>query len=251
MSAQFSIQNKESLHHAYVLEGSFASALPVLERILGDLFGLSMSHPDVFVHQTAAFGVEDAALVVEKNSRRPSAGSNKFIIVSLAGISHQAQNSLLKTLEEPAVGTHIFIIAPTASIFLPTVRSRVHVVSLGRSASQADSEVSANATGSDPESLESLYAEEFVASNHPERLEIVKKVLAEKEKERATDADIVVLVRGIEKRTHALMEKQKLSPEARADALKALVRASEYIYDSSSSKKLLLEYIALALPIFK
>ncbi len=238
----FPIKNKEDLHHAYILEGSVETARPALSDFLKDAFGVQMSgNPDVFIHDTLAFGVDDATFVIDKNSRKSSSGQNKFIIISLNTISHQAQNSLLKTLEEPTPGTHIFIIAPTASSFLPTIKSRVHVVSLKDDPSDATVE---------------QYADTFLRSNHPERLEIIKAILSDKEKEKINDSHIAVFVRSLEKKSRELLGREHgLSDAAgaarRKDMLKAFVTVSEYLYDTSSSKKMLLEYIALRLPVFR
>jgi DNA polymerase-3 subunit delta' len=50
--------------------------------------------------------------------------SNIFIVRDAHTMTPEAQNSLLKVLEEPPAGVYIFLLCDTAAALLPTVRSR-------------------------------------------------------------------------------------------------------------------------------
>src|SRR5205807_8004030 len=50
-------------------------------------------------------------------------------------LTPEAQNALLKTLEEPPGNTQLYLTTPSAESFLPTVRSRCHLIDLGPSES--------------------------------------------------------------------------------------------------------------------
>ena len=72
--------------------------------------------------------IDQARSVLEKLSMR-SLTENRVIILDQAqSLNPQAANSLLKMLEEPPAGTFFFMIAPTQSGLLPTLRSRSRVV---------------------------------------------------------------------------------------------------------------------------
>lgn len=63
--------------------------------------------------------------LLEKVSQRAFLNSYKVVIIPEAQtLSQEASNCLLKTLEEPAPRTIIFLIAPNKDLLLPTIQSR-------------------------------------------------------------------------------------------------------------------------------
>lgn len=76
----------------------------------------------------AAIKIEQAREVIEFLSLK-SLTTNRVIIIDQAqNLNPQAANALLKTLEEPPEGTFFFLMAPSASALLPTIRSRSRIV---------------------------------------------------------------------------------------------------------------------------
>lgn len=72
--------------------------------------------------------IEQAKEIIEFLSLQ-SLGGNRVIIIDQAqNLNPQAGNSLLKTLEEPPEGTFFFMIAPSVSGLMQTLRSRSRVV---------------------------------------------------------------------------------------------------------------------------
>lgn len=64
---------------------------------------------------------------------RTHAVTRRVIIIKDAdSMTDQAQNALLKSLEEPSRGTHFILIAREASLVLPTIRSRCQIMTLHR-----------------------------------------------------------------------------------------------------------------------
>jgi DNA polymerase-3 subunit delta' len=57
-----------------------------------------------------------------------SESTTKYIVLAGKSFRHEAQNSLLKVLEEPPVHLEFIIIAPNKSVLLPTIRSRLPMV---------------------------------------------------------------------------------------------------------------------------
>jgi DNA polymerase-3 subunit delta' len=57
-----------------------------------------------------------------------SESSTKYIVLAGKSFRHEAQNSLLKVLEEPPAHIEFIIIAPNKSVLLPTIRSRLPMV---------------------------------------------------------------------------------------------------------------------------
>lgn len=120
------------------------------------------SHPDLHVvrKELAVYSREDrvrtsmqtgiAKEVVEEFLIEPAARTRVVPGASLAGkvfivdeahlLGIEAQNALLKTIEEPAEGTVIVLVTPSEDRLLPTVRSRCQLVPFGpldRSATEA------------------------------------------------------------------------------------------------------------------
>lgn len=79
-----------------------------------------------------AIGIEDVRNIQKKIFLRPLRGDFKAIILILEnGATIEAQNSMLKLLEEPPESSFIFLITDNAKIFLPTVLSRVKLIIIG------------------------------------------------------------------------------------------------------------------------
>ncbi len=72
------------------------------------------------------FKLEDAKAVVAESYISES--QTKYIIFGGVSFTNEAQNSLLKVLEEPPKNIKFIILSPTKSNLLPTVRSRLPIV---------------------------------------------------------------------------------------------------------------------------
>ncbi len=91
---------------------------------------LSGNHPDhIVVRSEKAIGVDDVRGLVERVSIKPYEGGRHTVAIEDAdAMTVQAQNALLKTLEEPPGDAVFFLLAKSASPLLSTVRSRVRLV---------------------------------------------------------------------------------------------------------------------------
>ncbi len=69
------------------------------------------------------FKVEDARAVIAE--AYISEASTKYIILASRNFNVVSQNALLKALEEPPRHIEFILIAPSKSLFLPTIRSRL------------------------------------------------------------------------------------------------------------------------------
>lgn len=223
----------EKLHHAYVLTvASIAHAKASIEKFISEKMKLPFhGNPDVFVSEYESIGIDDLADVVSMHQRVPL-GSKKIIILLANNITAQAQNSILKMIEEPTANTHFFIALPTSNILLPTVLSRVHVLDIREQGQDEESGLTTNAE-----------AKKFLKSTPPERLEMVKTVMADLDKERITKEDVIRLVSDIVELAH--------KKDASVETLTALARVSDYLRDPSSSLKMLFEYLSLRLAVLK
>lgn len=78
---------------------------------------------------------------------RTQASRRRIITISPAGtMTEAAQNALLKSLEEPGAHTHFILVAETAEMILPTIRSRCQSLTLHHTTPQQDAALIANTT---------------------------------------------------------------------------------------------------------
>ncbi len=94
---------------------------------------LAGSHPDVAVSATdrSILTVDEARELVLKSALKPVRGRWQVMVVEDADrLNDQANNALLKAIEEPVARTVWVLCAPHADDVLPTIRSRARTVRL-------------------------------------------------------------------------------------------------------------------------
>jgi DNA polymerase-3 subunit delta' len=93
-------------------------------------------HPDVLIVQpgeTGTIKVDQIRDVVERSAYRPFEGRRRVVIVDEAdAMMPEAQNAMLKTLEEPPAASTFVLVTSRPDVLLPTVRSRCQHLRFGR-----------------------------------------------------------------------------------------------------------------------
>ena len=94
----------------------------------------SLSHPDLKLYpQKEKLMVADSDSIVEEASIKPIFADKKIIIIrNIDNAMEQAQNKLLKTLEEPAKNVFFILTASSLNQVLPTIRSRCNKTMLAK-----------------------------------------------------------------------------------------------------------------------
>jgi DNA polymerase III delta prime subunit len=226
---EFLVQFKRSgnLHHAYLIPGDTDAVLINMRIFADDLLGIREGNPDYYERIFDSFGVDEAREVKETAYLAPL-GERRLFVLGIDSITREAENALLKILEEPPANVHFFLIAPTIELFLPTVRSRVEILRIGAT-EVADKNREYN-----------VYY--FLKATLEKRLEIVKKIADLKDK-----ASAAAFLHELERAIH---ERSKKSKDDVSGSIEAILLAERYIRDPGSSPKQLLEYVALSLPNF-
>lgn len=142
------------LSHAYLIEGGegcgktyfarFAAAAvlctgdkPPCGKCPSCVKALAGGHPDLFYFspdKKASMGVETVRDIKKSLFFMPNDGDRKvYIIDDAQKMTVQAQNALLKFIEEPPASVLFFIVADKKESLLPTVVSRTRIISLAPS----------------------------------------------------------------------------------------------------------------------
>lgn len=90
---------------------------------------------DISLHSfEKAIGIEDVRNIQKKILLKPFRGKAKAIVIeTYENITTEAQNALLKVLEEPPANTIIIISASRKELLLPTILSRCKIIELKES----------------------------------------------------------------------------------------------------------------------
>ena len=93
-------------------------------------------HPDLLVGEpegpTNTLKIERIRDLVREIDGVPFEASARAILIDDAHtMTEQAQNALLKSLEEPPATSHVFLITPLPQALLPTIRSRCQALRMG------------------------------------------------------------------------------------------------------------------------
>lgn len=110
-----------------------------------------------------------------------------------SAMTEEAQNALLKLLEEPAERTHLLLVATLATDMLPTVRSRCQLLTLSRTTQSQDSAALADADVDDKTKQQIL----FLAAGRPM---LIRELTTDSElldTYRQTAADAKKIVEGV------------------------------------------------------
>ncbi|MDQ0149771.1 DNA polymerase III subunit delta' [Eubacterium multiforme] len=125
-----------TLSHAHLIAGRDG----IGKSILADIFvskildkEVSKEHVDAinYRNKKASIGVSEVRDIIDEVNKRPYEGDKKVIIIYDAEkLTIQAQNALLKTIEEPPSGVYIFLLTTNLEFILDTIKSRCQIYKL-------------------------------------------------------------------------------------------------------------------------
>lgn len=125
-----------SLSHAHLIVGPNGIGKSILAKIFSLRILKKVVNKDYIdiVHykpKKASFGVEEVRSIIEEVNKKPFEGDKKVIIIHEGNkLTVQAQNALLKTIEEPPTGVYIIILSESLELMLDTIKSRSQIYKL-------------------------------------------------------------------------------------------------------------------------
>ena len=125
-----------NLSHAQLISGEDGIGKSILAEILGKLIlngDLNREYVDIINYRPskASFGVDDVREIIDEVNKKPFEGDKKVIIIHQGNkLTIQAQNALLKTIEEPPTEVYIIILCESLELILDNIKSRCEIYKL-------------------------------------------------------------------------------------------------------------------------
>ena len=240
-------------HHAYIIAGEQEASVAAATAFLAREYGLALrGNPDLVVRRYSLFSVEDARSLLSFASLTSVTGQTKALVIATDRMYNEAQNALLKLLEEPPEGTVIVLCVPRASMLLPTVRSRAEEIIHAAPGTRAAWMAGARSAPAGGKHLDD--AQIFLQATKEKRTALIKKIVGGKDEDaRRAGRDMAIrIVDGVERAARGALEKED-HPEKR-EALFGVVSDIEtlrsYLYDRAAPVRMILEHLSLVLPKF-
>lgn len=127
---------KNTLSHAHLIAGEDGVGKGKLANILAKFIlngYLDREYVDIinYSSEKSSFGVDDVRDIIEEVYKKPFEKDKKVIIIHEGNkLTIQAQNALLKTIEEPPKGVYIIILCESLELILDTIKSRCEIYKL-------------------------------------------------------------------------------------------------------------------------
>ena len=127
---------KNTLSHAHLIAGEDGVGKGKLANILAKFIlngDLDRKYVDIinYSSEKSSFGVDDVRDIIEEVYKKPFEKDKKVIIIHEGTkLTIQAQNALLKTIEEPPKGVYIIILCESLELILDTIKSRCEIYKL-------------------------------------------------------------------------------------------------------------------------
>jgi DNA polymerase III delta prime subunit len=215
------MEENKKMHHANVIVGEKCKdfVFGILEEKLN--FNVN-ANPDFLLFENQVFGIDDARDFERWAIGKPLIGESKVSLIIIKSITHEAQNALLKVLEEPPLGTYIFINLESLGGLLPTFLSRVRVLELPKGVFEM------------PRSQKTPFgseAQKFLAGRIKEKFALVRSLSKKENKEEMKE-----LIKNLEEVAY--------KNDFNAKNLKNILTAKIFASNRGSSPKMLLEWLS-------
>lgn len=223
----------ENLYHSYVVEANPDHVAHSLFKFLETRGEVNRNSPDAMISVYDSFTVTDGELVKEWHKSKPIDGKKKICILGVKFINREAEQSLLKIIEEPNDHTHFFIVIPDSSVLLDTILSRVHVIKIN----------------DDSDNEDDLFAENFLKLSASKRIDKIGEIIKEFKDEEGSGGlrfKAISILNGIENIVYEEWKKD-VSDEDKKFILNEIKECREYLNTPGSSVKMILEHIALVI----
>ena len=129
-------KSKNALAHAHLIVGEDGIGKSLLAKGLAEvILGVEPrdNHVDIINYKTSenTFKIANVRELISEVNKKPYEGDKKIIILyDGQKMTTEAQNALLKTIEEPPSGVYIIILTTSLELLLDTIKSRCQISKL-------------------------------------------------------------------------------------------------------------------------
>jgi len=210
--------SKSFAHHAYGISNSSIKG-DVLEQYFQ---GLEFSY--VHYKQYETFKIADARNIKALASEKTPGGS--VFIINFSVALREAQNALLKVIEEPATNTYFILLCPNPRKLLPTILSRLELIDID--------------SGQNKNTDLRISAKDFYEMKLQDRFAKVKELTDKKSDAPIQKSDVLALLDDCE------LYVKNIQPAVNARISKKIFKARGYVSQNGASMKMILDYLAVA-----
>ena len=219
-----------NLYHSYVIEGGEDIAY-VLREFLESKGYIKKQSGDVLLNIYDSFTILDSHSIKEWHMNLPIDGRKKVCIIGTKFINREAEQALLKIIEEPNIDTHFFIIIPDSSLLLNTILSRVHVIKNNNLSNNLDYD----------------RAKEFLSLSPSTRIVKIAEIIKEFKDEESSGGlryNAISLLNGLERIIYEKWKKDINNRDYKF-ILEEIKNNRNYLSTPGASVKMILEHVAL------
>lgn len=204
------------MHHANLIVNKENSKSLIFDILEKDFNFKTKANPDLLVLEFESFGVDEARDLGKWAIGKPICSEIKISLVLTKSMTVEAQNAMLKILEEPPLGTYFFISVENLGGILPTLLSRVAIIGEQNKIGERNNNT-------------------FLNSDINERLNFIKKISKKENK-----SEMKNFIKNLEE----IAWRENSKPETLKNILTAKVLTSA----RGSSPKMILEWLSCVLP---
>lgn len=226
----------KDLYHSYVIEGEPERTGADLLRFLEVRGLVEKQSPDVLFQVYKSFTMDDSGEIKDWHSRLGISKGKKICIIATKFINREAEQTLLKIIEEPAINTHFFIIVPDTSLLLDTILSRVHIIKTNQPVNKNDKDIQKDTLS-------------FISLSPKERIDAVALIIKENKDEDNSGQLRFYATSFINELESIFYQKFKKDRNDKhiQFILSELQKSRGYLSTPGASVKMILEHLALVL----
>jgi DNA polymerase III delta prime subunit len=226
-------ETDKNIYHANIVIGREKTQDFILEILEKNLNFYAKANPDFLLIEKESFGIDDARDLERWATGKPLIGEIKVSLVAAKSITFEAQNALLKVLEEPTLGTYIFIKLENLGGILPTFISRVRVLNIPKD-NKRENIFDKNNT------KDKSY--NFFNSKIKERLSIIHSLSKKEDKDNMKE-----IIKNLEIISYQNYTSVITRDNSKTQAMKNILTAKIFAATRGSSPKMLLEWLSCVL----
>ncbi len=221
------LPNNWKSFQSYIILGGEYAHTELIKFLEKEGINTNTDNPDFISFITnKALTIGEARELINNHSVKKITSGPRVFIIRTDSINYEAQNALLKIIEEPSEDNYIFIITGNRNNFLPTILSRV---------------ITLNFSSNENKYL--TRARDFINSPKKKRLDMVSKLIGDIDDESISRNDLVEFLEALEINLSNDFKENK--DIAIMDSLKSVSIAERYASDRSPSRKMIMEYLAV------